>query len=207
MKLGIFIPYYYNSPECEIYFKKLMKTLDKQLTNDTWLYVYEDGQYSRWLEYYNSLGRTCVTSCLNNKGIAYARNKLLEQAKMFDYIMFLDSDDIVDCDFIKLILEACNTGNYDMIISDFMYQGVLMDYPHRCNVAGVCLRTRFIEGLTFDENYNVSEDTLFVNKVYERNPNIFKIDSVYYYNYGVNPNSLMKRFERNELGLRRDSNV
>ena len=50
MKLGIGIPYYKNSPECEVAFKKLMKTLESQVGGNIYLYVYEDGQKSRWLK-------------------------------------------------------------------------------------------------------------------------------------------------------------
>ena len=47
--LGICIPYYKNSEECEIRFKELMECLVPQLTNDMILCIYEDGQFSNWL--------------------------------------------------------------------------------------------------------------------------------------------------------------
>ena len=53
MRLGIGIPYYKNSPECETAFKRLMKTLDRQIINEMDLVVYEDGQYSEWLRGYD----------------------------------------------------------------------------------------------------------------------------------------------------------
>lgn len=200
MRLGILIPYYKNSEACEVYFKKLMKTLEKQVGGNIDLIIYEDGQCSEWLKNY-----TVTYKIINeiNEGIAAARNYLLAYTGGIDYIMFLDSDDMIDCDFISKMYEAASSGNYDMITSRFIYNKKEMFYPKRCNVAGICLRTEFIKGLSFNEEYNVSEDTLFINEVYDRNPRIGNIDSNYYYNYGVNENSLMMRFERSEIGLKR----
>lgn len=202
MKLVILIPYYKNSPECEIQFKKLMKTLVKQIGGNIHIIIYEDGQSSEWIRGYTS---NIIVNKIN-KGIAFARNQLLLRASEYDYIMYIDSDDMIDCDFIRKMYEAADTGKFDMIISRFIYQGKEVIYPTRCNVAGICLKTKFIDGIMFNEEYNISEDTLFINEVYARNPNIFIIDSNYYYNYGINPNSLMMRFERSELKLKKDDN-
>ena len=201
MELGIGIPYYKNSEECEVAFKKLMKTLEKQIGGNIWLLVYEDGQFSDWLNSYNR-NTTVIGKRNYNKGIANTRNILLFALRNFDYIMFLDSDDMIDCDFISKMYAAASTGEYDMIISRLIMNKKELFTPKRCNVAGICLRTEFIKDLSFNEEYNISEDTLFINEVYERNPKIFTIDSNYYYNYGINPNSLMMRFERSEIGLK-----
>lgn len=201
MKLGILIPYYKNSEACEVYFKKLMTTLVKQTGGNIFVFIYEDGQVSKWIYNY---GYVSMFDEINH-GISYSRNYLLDTARIhnMNYIMFLDSDDMIDCDFVSKMYEAASTGNYDMITSRFIYNKKEMFYPKRCNVAGICLRTEFIKGITFDEDYNISEDTLFINEVYDRNPRIGNIDSNYYYNYGVNENSLMMRFERSEIGLMR----
>lgn len=201
MKLGILIPYYKNSEACEGYFKKLMKTLLRQTGGNIFLFIYEDGQVSKWIYDYGHVSMFDIV----NHGVAYSRNYLLNTAIIheMDYIMFIDSDDMIDCDFVSKMYEAASTGNYDMITSRFIYNKKEMFYPKRCNVAGICLRTEFIEGLSFDTDYNISEDTLFINEVYDRNPRIANIDSNYYYNYGVNENSLMMRFERSEIGLKK----
>lgn len=206
MKLGIGIPYYKNSPECEIAFKKLMKTLEPQVGGNIYIYIYEDGQYSDWLDYDNEWNIITHGDSIENHGISYARNFLLEAFRYgdFDYIMFIDSDDMVDCDFIsKMYTEAC-TSNADMIISRFIMNKKEISYPQRSNVAGICLKTDFIKGLNFNEDYNISEDTLFIQEVYKREPMIYMIDSNYYYNYGINPNSLMMRYERSEIGLKKE---
>lgn len=202
MKLGIGIPYYKNSEQCEVAFKKLMKTLESQVGGNIGLVIYEDGQYTSWLNDF------CCSVIVNenNKGVSVARNEILFifLINHIDYIMFLDSDDMVDCDFVsKMYTEAC-TGNYDMIVSRFIMNKKEISYAQRSNVAGICLKADFIKGLKFDEEYNISEDTLFIQEVYKRNPKICVIDSNYYYNYGINPNSLMMRYERSEIGLKKE---
>lgn len=205
MKLGIGIPYYKNSPECEVAFKKLMKTLNNQVGGNINLIIFEDGQYSEWLHLYNR-GKIEVHSPLIHLGVAAIRNMIKDyiiNVKKCNYIMFIDSDDMIDCDFIsKMYTEAC-TSNADMIISRFIMNKKEISYPQRSNVAGICLKTDFIKGLKFNEDYNISEDTLFIQEVYKRNPKISMIDSNYYYNYGINPNSLMMRYERSEIGLKK----
>ena len=203
MKLGILIPYYKNSEACEVYFKKLMKTLETQVGGNIYLDIWEDGQTSKWLYNYQNDNIDITSSCVNS-GVAYTRNcLLLAVGNDYDYIMFLDSDDMVDCDFIsKMYTEAC-TGNYDMIVSRFIMNKKEINYVQRSNVAGICLRAEFIKGLNFNVDYNISEDTLFIQEVYKRNPRITMIDSNYYYNYGINPNSLMMRYERSEIGIKK----
>lgn len=201
MKLAILIPYYKNSEECEIQFKKLMKTLETQIGGNILLFIYEDGQYSEWLNNHENI---CCYSELKNKGIAYSRNYCLAVSRhnKFDYIIFLDSDDMIDCDFIRKMYTLADTRNYDMIISRLIMNKKELITPVRSNVAGICLRTEFIKGIEFNEDYIISEDTLFINEVYKRNPRIGTIDSNYYYNYGSNHNSLMMRYERSEIGLK-----
>lgn len=202
MKLAILIPYYKNSEECEIQFKKLMKTLETQIGGNIDLFIYEDGQTSEWLYNYENDNIDITSSCVNS-GVAYTRNcLLLLVGNDYGYIMFLDSDDMIDCDFIRKMYTEASTGNYDMIVSRLIMNKKELITPVRSNVAGICLRTKFIERLSFDTDYNISEDTIFINEVYKRNPRIGTIDSNYYYNYGSNPNSLMMRYERSEIGLK-----
>lgn len=204
MTLGIGIPYYKNSEECEIAFKKLMVTLKSQVGGNIKLFIYEDGQVSSWLYHYSNIAK--IVSSNINKGIAYARNYILNyliNIEKVDYILYLDSDDMIDCDYVSKNYAAMCKGEYNMIISRFIMNKKEIGYPTRSNVAGVCLKVDFIKDMRFDEDYIISEDTIFINEVYARCPKIFIIDSNYYYNYGINPNSLMMRYERSEVGIRK----
>lgn len=205
MLLGIGIPYYKNSPECEIAFKKLMRTLDRQITEEMRFIIYEDGQDSEWLHAY-SRGRTKVISNIINNGVAFARNIILNYLRNqgCDYILFIDSDDMVDCDYLSKMYEACKTLEYDLVESPFIVNKIEYHYNRRDNVAGCSIKMDLIKDMEFDEDYNISEDSLFIHKVFElKELKRFKINSNYYYNYGINPNSLMMRFERSEIGLKK----
>lgn len=206
--LCVLIPYYKNSESCEREFKKLMKIIINQSRVNFCLVICEDGQFSDWLSYYS--GNIFIIYNKTNEGIARTRNKLLKAAKDFDYILFLDSDDMIDCDFIPKMYDACKSNNYDMIVSRFYYNDIknnvkkYVDYGKRYNVSGIALRSEFIKDILFDEEYNISEDTLFISEVYKLEPRIGNIDSTYYYNFGVNENSLMMKFERSDLKLKKE---
>ena len=133
MNLAILIPYYKNSEECEVAFKKLIKTLVKQTGENIFVFIYEDGQISKWIYNYGYVSMFDII----NHGISYSRNYLLDTARIqnMKYIMFLDSDDMIDCDFIsKMYTEAC-TSNADMIVSRFIMNKKEISYPQRSNVA------------------------------------------------------------------------
>lgn len=205
--LGIGIPYYKNSEECEVAFKKLVTTIDRQITNDMTVIYYEDGQISDWLEYYDR-GRTKVLSNLINNGVAFARNVILRYLKQAgcDYILFLDSDDMVDCNYLDEMLKACKEGIYDLIESPFYVNGREYQYYLRDNVSGCAISMKLIGDLEFSECYNVSEDTIFIHTLYDKKKELkrFMINARYFYNYGINPNSLMMRFERSEIKLMKE---
>lgn len=207
MLLGIGIPYYKNSPECEIAFKKLMKTISWQITNEMRVVVYEDGQVSEWLKNGYNIGVTKIISNPINMGVAHARNVILAELRKekVDYVLFLDSDDMIDCDYITKMYIECNKGTYDLIESPFLINKKPYLYSRRDNVAGAAIKMDLIKDMIFDETVNISEDTLFIHEVYKRKENLARsmIESNYYYNYGINPNSLMMRYERSELGLKK----
>lgn len=206
--LGIGIPYYKNSPECEVAFKKLVNTIDKQLTSDMRLIYYEDGQSSEWLKYYDC-GVSKVVSNVINNGVAFARNVILRYLKQqgCDYILFIDSDDMVDCNYLTEMYAACKSKEYDLIESPFLVNGREYQYFLRDNVSGCAIKMDLIGDLEFSEYYNVSEDTIFIHTLYDKKKDLkrFMISARYFYNYGINPNSLMMRFERSEIKLMKEN--
>lgn len=64
-----------------------------------------------------------------NQGVANSRNKgiLLAEGR---YVMFIDNDDYVDCDYIRTYFEKAEAGSYDMVIGGYKrvsQQGLLYD--------------------------------------------------------------------------------
>lgn len=202
--LGICIPYYKNSEQCEIRFKELMECLLPQLTDDMILYVYEDGQVSEWL-YQIENKNLMVESNPINKGVSHARNSAIDYLiKKVEYILFIDSDDIVDKDYLTRVHEYCADRTHDIIETAFNINGVLMNYNPkevRSCAASSAIRINVIGKHRFEENRQVGEDTHFMNEIVDLKKFRKKYcPTNYYYLLGTNPNSLIKRYERKEIG-------
>lgn len=54
-----------------------------------------------------------------NSGISYTRNKLIDEAKG-DYIWFIDSDDMIYPDTVKLLLNEAKKHNADIVIANYI---------------------------------------------------------------------------------------
>ena len=204
--LGIAIYYYCNSIEAEKAFKDLMRIdLINQVNDKVLVYIYEDGQISPWLEEYKSNDSIVIEQCNINKGISYARNKCLEYLKdKVDYILFIDSDDIISSNYIEEMYKACKSKKYDIVESTFIRHGVKHIYNDnevRTCVAGSAFKSDMLGDLIFDEHLQVGEDTKFFKELVDlsRHKKYYCKNAIYYYNFGVNPNSLIMRFNRGEI--------
>ena len=202
--LGIIIPYYKNSEECEIAFKKLMGTLSKQLTDDMILFVWEDGQYSEWLQMFKK-NNILVEGCSNiNYGVSLARNKGIEYLiDKVEYILFIDSDDMIADDYLKVMCEYCADNTHEVIESTFYVNKEVAQFnPNlvRSGVAGSAIQTKIIGDIRFKENLQIAEDTTFMNSVIDLSKHRKKhAPTNYYYQYGINPNSLIMRYNRRDI--------
>ena len=213
--LGVIIPYYKNSEECEIKFKELMKCLLPQLTDDMILYVYEDGQVSEWLWDINEENKDDINFMLVsnpiNKGVSVARNSGIDYLiDLVDYILFLDSDDMVENNYLTKVHEYCADRTHEIIETTFYINGRLMEYNPkevRSCASSSALKTSVIGNHRFNEKLQVGEDTEFMNEVVDLTKYRKKYCKTdYYYQLGVNPNSLIKRYERKEIDKERKEN-
>lgn len=211
--LGIAIHYYCNSIEAEKAFKDLMRIdLINQVNDKVLVYIYEDGQISPWLEEYKSNKNIVIEQCIINKGISYVRNKCLEYLKdKVDYILFIDSDDIISSNYIEEMYKACKSKKYDIVESTFIRHGVehiYNDNEVRTCVAGSAFKSNMLGDLRFDEDLQVGEDTKFFKELVDlsKHKKYYCKDAIYYYNFGVNPNSLIMRFNRGEIDKYRSKN-
>lgn len=205
--MGIIIPYYNNSLESEIAFKRLMQELSKQMTNDMIMYVYEDGQTSDWLlEYANE--NIIIKSSKNNEGVSHARNMGIDYLiDKVNYILFIDADDIVESNYLPKMCEYCADNTHEIIESSFLVNGTEAMFNRnviRSGVAGSALQTKIIGDVRFEENMQIGEDTNFMHKVVDLSKYRKKhAPTQYIYQLGLNAQSLTKRFERKEIGKER----
>lgn len=206
--VGIAIPYYKNSAECEIKFKKLMQKIIELLNfnngDKMLVYIYEDGQISDWLQEYKR-SNIIIESCDKNNGVSYARNKCLDYLKdKCLYIAYIDSDDMLADDYFKKMYEYCADNTHDIIETDFWYEGQILPFlpkVKRCNVCGSAIKTNIIGKTRFDESLQIGEDTEFMNDVFDLNKHRKKhCPTTYYYQLGANPKSLTVSYQRKEIG-------
>lgn len=215
--VGFAIPYYKNSEQCEVAFKKLMEQLDKQITEDVLVYIYEDGQFSNWLwEYAQAKPEIIkVESNAKNKGVSYARNKMIDYfMDKVNYIAFIDSDDYIDDNYVKYVYEYCADNTHEIIEPTYYFQMKnkqfqLQSFDRnvvRSGIGGEIIQTKIIGDIRFDENLQVAEDTKFMNEVCDLKKYRKKhCQAKYYYQMGINPESLTMKYQRNEIKKERES--
>ena len=199
-KLGIVIPYYKNSEECEKAFKNLLEKLNKQLKENTILCIVEDGQNSEWIKAY--IKQNIIVNCLDtNKGVSFARNVGIDLLiDKVDYMTFIDSDDNISNDYIEEILAYCN-GEYDLIKTKAYIENNINyrnsgDITNRTSVWGYAFKNSLIGLNRFNINRLIGEDGEFFRQVIPKEFKEVLCNATYYYQYGVNPNSLMIRHSK-----------
>ena len=206
--LGIAIPYYKNSEECEIAFRRLMVMLNKQLTDDMILFIWEDGQYSEWLQMFKK-NNILVEGCSNiNYGVSVARNKAIDYLiDRVEYILFLDSDDMVEDNYLKVMYEYCADMTHEIVESTIVIKDQIANYDPkliRCGVAGSALQTKIIGNIRFDESLQIGEDTKFMHDVIDLTKYRKRhARTKYFYQLGINNNSLTMLHSRKEIGKER----
>lgn len=193
-KLGIVIPYYKNSEECEKAFKSLLEKLNKQLKEDVLLCIVEDGQESEWLKEY--IKQNIIVKCLDTtNGVSFARNIGIDLlVDRVGYITFIDSDDDISNDYIREILNYC-TGEYDLIKTKAYIRNNIIyknsgDMTNRVSVWGYAFKTSLIGTKRFNINRQIGEDGEFFRQVVSKEVKELLCNAIYYYQYGINSNSL-----------------
>lgn len=205
--LGILIPYYKNSQACEDAFKELMEQLDQQLTGDMLLYIYEDGQTSDWLYEYQSFNVKIVSND-TNKGVSHARNEGIDYLiDKVEYILFMDSDDKVSDDYLDMMYKYCADRTHEFVESSFNVNGVLTTYDSklvRSTPVGTAVKVEVINWHRFDETLQIGEDTNFIHDICDLN--LYRkrhAPTCYFYQLGINNDSLTMRYQRNEIDKER----
>ena len=200
-KLSIIIPHY-NTPN-EL--RTLLDNLINQKNNsypETEIIVVDDGSTvdMGWLMSYP------VKKIFQpNKGASAARNVGL-MASTGKYIAFVDADDNVMPHYLNTIYTTMREQKCDYMLFKWIWKnngkvhnffaGLLGNYA----VWGYAFTWDCISGEKFDENMNIAEDVDWLARVVTKDKKRFESDAVIYsYNFGGNPNSLWKRWERGEL--------
>lgn len=199
--IGFIIPYYKNTEECEIYFKKLMETIFKQIqtTERVMIVVVEDGQTSGWLNKYK-IPQIKIHRNKTNKGVSYCRNWGIDYLiDKVNYIGFIDSDDYINEDFLKIMGSYANDHTHELL-EPLLYvneqrAGFTKEGQIRNAVWGYAFETKIIGNKRFDENLQFAEDAEFNHSVIDlQKHRKICVPAIYYYYYKRNPLSLSARY-------------
>ena len=210
MKVSIVIPVY----NVEKYLQRCIDSVLNQTFKDFELILIDDGSKDKSYEIMKKNAKSdkrikiyhqknCGPAITRNNGIDYAKGK---------YVMFIDSDDFIDNDYIKKYYNAMISGKYDLVIGGYkkvddkktnfirkLSDGIFSKY---IVMGPVCKMYR----LSFLKDNNVyfldttaSEDIYFNELAYSNNPRIKIINDTgyyYYYNESSISNTLHKGFNK-----------
>lgn len=185
--LSIIIPYY----DTLVQTTKLMTRLEAQLNNHVEIIIVDDGCNEKALDYFNA---KVIHLPENSGGASVPRNVGLDNAKG-KYVCFIDSDDMVEINYIDTIL--AKIGNEDFDYCYFSWQSpynviLIKNEPPdwNCCVWDCVYKREMIGKERFNPELKIAEDYDFNKRVKKgKRANIY--DVLYYYN--DTPNSLLKR--------------
>lgn len=111
----------------EKYITRCLLSVENQTYNNIEVIIVEDcSTDSTLLEVENFLKTQNHTKTykliknLNNKGLAFNRNRIIEESKG-EYIFFLDSDDEIPMNSIELLFNKINNSKYDFVCGGIQY--------------------------------------------------------------------------------------
>ena len=200
MRLSIIIPYY----NTEKFTDELLAVLEPQITRDCEVILVDDGSDEPYVPYQEDWVR--VFRHKENKGVSAARNLGLKKAKG-DYIVFIDSDDLVTDDYIEQIFHAIESNPDTVYISwrsiDRKLGKIIASSQDEFNPYNRCVWNRvfsreYIKGLSFPEGVQIGEDDAFLNSLPAPKSKTYIEKQIYLYRSG-RQGSLIWRYHHGEI--------
>ena len=171
--------------------KKLAKVLTPQLNENIEWIIIDDGCNQYELD---KLNAKVIHLENNSGGASVPRNVGLDIAKG-KYILFIDSDDMISNNYIKVIMNKLNEDFDYCYISwkSKLYDVVIKDKPPEwnCCIWNCIYKKDLIGNNRFNPNLIIAEDYDF-NKRVRKGKYTSITEIIYFYNYDT-PNSLTKR--------------
>ena len=186
MKLSIIIPYY-NTQEMTA---ELLSVLIPQTNQDTEIILIDDGSDKPFMFFLRYDKVKYIRQ--ENRGVSSARNRGLDEAKG-DYIVFIDSDDLVTPDYIEMIFKAitCNTDTVYLSWRsiDRKLGKIIESEKDEFNPWNRCVWNRvfkreWLNGLRFNEEMQVAEDDDFLKRLPETDKKTYISKQIYLYRSG-----------------------
>ena len=179
----------------------------------------DDGSTDGSAEFCDSMAKTDKRIRLfhiENSGVAAARNYALKQVHG-KYVMFIDADDLVKPDYVRMMVETAEHTNALIVTCGFMdgrvfppeafyiyktihLPAVSVIEMRKCTWSGfkyfggtvwcTLFLTTLLNGISFSTDLFVGEDTLFFAEALKRSDGLVFLDEKYYY-YRMNGNSIV----------------
>lgn len=215
-KVSIIIPVY----NVEKYIERCIDSVLTQTFKDFELILINDGSKDHSLKIMNNYKKDARVIIIDqeNQGPAKTRNRGIKEAKG-KYIMFIDSDDYIDEDYIENYYDTLKEDDYDLVIGGYqkingneiefkrqLIEGEFSKYMVTGPVSKLYKKSFLTKNKITFLDTTASEDVYFNLLAYSKNPKIKIIDNIGYY-YIYNPtslsNTLHKGFNKNVdiLGL------
>ena len=189
MKLSIIIPYYNTQDMTEELLFALIPQMDV-VKQEVEVIIVDDGSDKPFESPIEGSGITIYRK--ENGGVASARNAGMDKANG-SYLAFIDSDDLITEDYIKLILEAISSNPDTVYISwrslDRRLGKVIESEADEFNPWNRCIWNRvfkkeWLNGLRFDESLMVAEDDDFLKRLPEAKSKTYIPKQIYLYRSG-----------------------
>ena len=194
MLLSIITPYY-NTLE---YTKKLAEALVPQLTDEVEWIIIDDGSNELELDKINA---KVIHLDSNSGNASVPRNIGLDVARG-DYIVFIDSDDLVFDNYIERIIDKIKNSLFDYCYFGWRTNNSsfpIYEEPLEWNtcVWNCIYKKEIIGNNRFDPKNNIGEDKYF-NKLVRKGKRENIIDILYYYNW-KRPNSISTLYREGKI--------
>ena len=194
-KISIIVPIY-NS---EKYLERCISSIIQQTYSNIEIILINDGSTDKSLEICKDFAKKDNRIILyngKNEGVSNARNRGINLSNG-EYITFIDSDDSIDKDYIKCMVE--NIINEDYLIKYNYNKELKAKTYHRDkflkkiiqgNVFGACwgylFSKKILKDIYFDSNTSYMEDAIFIVE-YLLRVKYVKIlkEGLYHYNYNI----------------------
>ena len=201
-KISVIVPVY----NVEKYIAKCLDSILAQTYENIEILCVNDGatdNSGKILDEYAARDSRVKVFHKENGGVSSARNLALENATG-DYIAFVDSDDYIAPDMYESLLSALKENDADIAECSIAYaeedgnikygdskkyalddQKAMLEAFFLKKIAVVIwnklFKSKVLEGLTFDANYKIGEDSLFLYNALKNARSIVGIEKVGYY--------------------------
>lgn len=179
-KISIIIPVY----NVEKYLDDCLKSIVTQTYKNLEIILINDGSTDNSLKIcyeYEKIDERIIVINNRNHGVSYSRNKGIDIATG-KYIVFVDSDDIVDKNYIFELVNANKEDDYDIVVSNFKNVFIGDDKQNKSTIKYNIIDINLLNGKFFDDYYYIKSvlttpwGKLFKRKIINKNNIRFPVE-------------------------------